>query len=35
MGIGHEIGLVTDEQYEKLQKKEAAIDAEIKTSGRH
>ena len=30
MGIGHEIGLVTDEQYEKLQKKEAAIEAEIK-----
>ena len=30
MGIGHEIGLVSDEQYEKLLKKESAIETEIK-----
>lgn len=30
MGIGHEIGLVSDEQYEKLLEKESAIETEIK-----
>lgn len=30
MGIGHEIGLVSDERYEKLLSKEKAIDDEIK-----
>ncbi|MDW2800484.1 tRNA uridine-5-carboxymethylaminomethyl(34) synthesis enzyme MnmG [Clostridium boliviensis] len=30
MGIGHEIGLVSDERYEQLLKKEQAIDLEIK-----
>lgn len=30
MGIGHEIGLVSDDRYEQLLKKEQAIDLEIK-----